>query len=55
MKAVPARVLGNRKLMQSFSLFSEPIIRLVDRIVGATNAMRVDAYGRDGRQASLET
>lgn len=54
MKAVPARILGDRALMQSFSRFSEPIIRLVDRLVGATNAMRVDAYGREGQQVGLE-
>ena len=53
MKAIPASILGDRELMQSFSLFSEPIIRLVDKLVGATNAMRVDAYGKDGRQVCM--
>ena len=32
--------------MQGFSLFSEPIIRLVDKLVGSTNAMRVDIVAR---------
>jgi hypothetical protein len=32
--------------MQNFSLFSEPIIRLVDKLVGSTNAMRVDIVAR---------
>jgi len=39
---VPVELLKNQKLMQNFALFSEPIIRLVDKFVGATNAMRVD-------------
>ena len=34
--------------MQNFALFSEPIIRLVDKLVGATNAMRVDVTAQDG-------
>ena len=45
MKAlVPREVLANAALMQSLSVFSLPIIRVTDAIVGATNAMRVDAY-----------
>lgn len=35
-------------LQQNFSLFSEPIIRLVDMLVGATNAMRVDVTANKG-------
>ena len=42
MKALPRSLLYNRDAMQNFALFSEPIIRLVDKLVGATNAMRVD-------------
>ena len=34
--------------MQAASVFSLPIIRAVDRLVGATNAMRVDAWGGGG-------
>lgn len=45
MKALPAALLGDKAKMQALALFSEPIIRVVDRLVGATNAMRVDAYG----------
>jgi len=48
MKALPKSLLGDKDAMQGFSLFSEPIIRFVDRLVGATNAMRVDATGRRG-------
>lgn len=46
MKALPRDLLYNRDAMQNFSLFSEPIIRLVDKLVGATNAMRVDVTGK---------
>eukprot|EP00547_Thalassionema_nitzschioides_P002827 CAMPEP_0194222392 /NCGR_PEP_ID=MMETSP0156-20130528/32836_1 /TAXON_ID=33649 /ORGANISM="Thalassionema nitzschioides, Strain L26-B" /LENGTH=448 /DNA_ID=CAMNT_0038953163 /DNA_START=17 /DNA_END=1363 /DNA_ORIENTATION=- len=40
---VPRNILANTDLMQGLSLFSLPIIRAVDKLVGATNAMRVDA------------
>jgi len=49
MKAIPRSLLYNRDAMQAFALFSEPIIRLVDKLVGATNAMRVDAKTADGK------
>ena len=49
MKAIPKSLLYNRDAMQNFALFSEPIIRLVDKLVGATNAMRVDAKTADGK------
>jgi hypothetical protein len=42
MKALPRSLLYDRDAMQGFSLFSEPIIRFVDMLVGSTNAMRVD-------------
>lgn len=48
MKAIPKSLLYNREAMQAFALFSEPIIRLVDKLVGATNAMRVDAKNAKG-------
>jgi len=44
MKALPAELLYNRDAMQGLALFSMPIIRAVDALVGSTNAMRVDAY-----------
>ncbi|VEU37321.1 unnamed protein product [Pseudo-nitzschia multistriata] len=50
MKAIPRSVLYNRDLMQGFALFSEPIIRFVDKLVGATNAMRVDVVSEDGSE-----
>ncbi len=34
--------------MQALADFSMPIIRTVDKLVGATNAMRVDAWAADG-------
>jgi hypothetical protein len=55
MKALPRSLLYNRDAMQNFALFSEPIIRLVDKLVGATNAMRVDvtARNKDGDEQTL--
>ena len=55
MKALPRSLLYNRDAMQNFALFSEPIIRLVDKLVGATNAMRVDVTANDanGKQETL--
>mmetsp|Transcript_101599 Transcript_101599/g.206382 ORF Transcript_101599/g.206382 Transcript_101599/m.206382 type:complete len:456 (-) Transcript_101599:117-1484(-) len=49
MKAIPRNILYDRNLMQKFALFSEPIIRFVDMLVGATNAMRVDVTSKDGK------
>ncbi|KAL3769842.1 hypothetical protein ACHAW5_000714 [Stephanodiscus triporus] len=46
MKALPRSLLYDRDAMQCFSLFSGPIIRLVDKLVGSTNAMRVDIVAR---------
>lgn len=47
-KALPMDLLRNRTAMQGLALFSMPIIRAVDAIVGATNAMRIDAYRKGG-------
>jgi len=48
MKSINRDILYDRDLMQAFALFSEPIIRFVDMLVGATNAMRVDVVSKDG-------
>jgi len=48
MKAIPQSLLADRGKMQGFALFSMPIIRIVDALVGATNAMRVDAWPKGG-------
>ena len=51
-KALPKDLLHHRDAMQGFALFSMPIIRAVDAFVGATNAMRIDAYRKaDGRSS----
>ena len=50
---VPRGVLGDAALMQKVSLFSLPIIRAVDKFVGATNAMRVDAFGKKGSHVTF--
>ncbi|KAG8462163.1 hypothetical protein KFE25_011613 [Diacronema lutheri] len=49
----PARVLLDRRAMAVVARASEPVIRAVDRLVGATNAMRVDAAA-GGRAVTLE-
>jgi len=53
MKALPRSLLYNRDAMQNFSLFSEPIIRLVDKLVGATNAMRVEVTASNKDKVTL--
>ena len=47
MRHVPAVLLNNRAAMQALASFSMPVIRVVDALVGATNAMRVDAFARE--------
>lgn len=44
-RTVPSNILANEQLMLNLSIFSLPIVRLVDIIAGATNAMRVDVLG----------
>jgi len=53
MKALPRSLLYNRDAMQNFSLFSEPIIRLVDKLVGTTNAMRVEVTASNKDKVTL--
>ena len=55
MKALPRSLLYNRDAMQNFALFSEPIIRFVDLLVGATNAMRVDITAKKGPEKRTRT
>jgi len=51
---VPRDILSNTDLMQGLSLFSLPIIRAVDKLVGATNAMRIDASStKSGRKCTF--
>ena len=51
--ALPTSLLMDRGKMQGLALFSMPIIRAVDALVGGTNAMRVDAWGTDGEKVTL--
>jgi len=53
MKLLPSDVLVNRAAMQGLALFSMPIIRVVDKLVGATNAMRVDAVSNGDCDSGL--
>lgn len=53
LRFIPASILANRDLMQKFAAFSLPIVRLVDTLVGSTNAMRVDGRRADGKTASF--
>ena len=47
-RAIPTPVLKNRDAMQAFALFSEPIVRIVDKLVTSTNAMREDDISSSG-------
>lgn len=40
---LPQTLLADRRKMQQLAVFSEPIIRIVDRLVGSTNVMLVKA------------
>jgi hypothetical protein len=42
MAKLPTQLLENEDLMRKLSMFSLPIVRLVDAFAGATNAMRCD-------------
>ena len=53
MKLLPRSLLMDKDKMQGLAIFSMPIIRFVDALVGGTNAMRVDAFGKDGEKVTL--
>lgn len=42
MAHLPSSILANEEVMRKLSLFSMPVVRLVDFFAGATNAMRCD-------------
>lgn len=42
MAQLPPSLLSNENIMRNLSIFSMPIVRLVDYFAGATNAMRCD-------------
>ena len=45
MALLPSTLLANEPVMRNLSVFSLPIVRAVDAIAGATNAMRCDVTG----------
>eukprot|EP00752_Nemacystus_decipiens_P007293 g6525.t2 len=53
MTLLPESIMGNRDLMQALAEFSEPLVRITDMLVGATNAMRMEAVAKDGRKVVL--
>ena len=50
---VPRDLLSDADAMMNVAKFSTPVIRAVDALVGATNAMRVDAVGSGGKRVTL--
>jgi saccharopine dehydrogenase-like NADP-dependent oxidoreductase len=52
---LPSWLLSDRDAMQSFALFSEPVVRLTDLIVGTANAMKVTAVAKDGLRHAVLT
>lgn len=54
MTLLPDSIMGNRDLMQALAEFSEPLVRITDKLVGATNAMRLEAVAKDGRKVVLK-
>lgn len=54
-RTVPADLLANEPIMKQLSLFSLPIVRVVDYFAGATNAMRCDIYEKDNQQQPTAT
>ncbi|MAD68628.1 MAG: hypothetical protein CMN92_04965 [Synechococcus sp. CPC100] len=53
MKLLPSDWLFNRSAMQGLALFSMPFIRVVDKLVGATNAIRVDAFRKGDASSGM--
>jgi NAD(P)-dependent dehydrogenase (short-subunit alcohol dehydrogenase family) len=44
MAKLPSSLLANEEIMRKLSIFSIPVVRLVDYFAGATNAMRCDVF-----------
>jgi saccharopine dehydrogenase-like NADP-dependent oxidoreductase len=44
MAKLPSNLLANEEIMRTLSIFSIPVVRLVDYFAGATNAMRCDVF-----------
>ncbi|TFJ87851.1 hypothetical protein NSK_001198 [Nannochloropsis salina CCMP1776] len=52
MAMLPAKILQDRALMQALAIVSEPLVRLVDTLVGTANAMRVTATSKRGTESA---
>lgn len=46
MTFLPTKLLRDRKAMQALALVSEPVVRIIDKLVGSTNAMKVVAKSK---------
>lgn len=53
-RLVPDALLADRDAMQALALFSEPVVRAVDALVGSTNVMKVDVTDDRGVVRTLE-
>jgi short subunit dehydrogenase-like uncharacterized protein len=53
LKLLPRSLLSDEGFTDGLARFSMPLIRAVDALVGATNAMRVDATAEDGSAITL--
>ena len=53
-RVVPDALLADRDAMQALALFSEPVVRAVDALVGSTNVMKVDVTDDRGVVRTLE-
>ncbi|KAG5183586.1 hypothetical protein JKP88DRAFT_199003 [Tribonema minus] len=53
MTLLPQWLLRDRDLMQALAVFSEPVVRLTDMLVGSANAMKVTATAKDGSTAVM--
>ncbi len=49
MAMLPTSVLQDRRLMQALAVVSEPLVRVVDKLTGSTNAMKVVGTSKDGK------
>ena len=52
MAMLPKKVLQDRAGMQALAVISEPVVRLVDKLVGSTNAMLVTGTTKDGKRTA---
>jgi len=53
-RLIPDALLADRGAMQNLALFSEPVVRAVDAVVGAENVMKVDVTDDRGEVFTVE-